>query len=161
MPQLRAPNVLDRLAARQENRQMLADGHSARRRMLLERAAFLRPRDLQLAKLAWEYGLPMRAIAELRGVCNGVVSRQLSNLERRLTTPLAGALTDPGCTLDDFDRELAIAHHLQRRSVAEVAGEHGVPYQEVRRRLQFVQGWFNGRKDGVRLARGLSRAQGV
>lgn len=161
MPQLRASNVLDRLASAGKDRPSLATGFSDRRRMLLERAAFLRPRDLQLAKLAWEYGLPMRTIAELRGVCNGAVSRQLANLERRLTTPLAGALTDPNCTLDDFDRELAIAHHLQRRSVAEVAGEHGVAYQEVRRRLQFVQGWFNGRKDGVRLATGLLRARDV
>src|SRR5690606_4093532 len=160
-PQLRAPNVLDRLPARPGGSAALADARAARRKLLLERAAFLKTRDLQLAKLAWEYGLPMRTIAELRGVCNGAVSRQLARLEQRLTTPLAGALTDSGCTLDEFDRELAIAHHLQRRSVAEIAGEHGVTCQEVRRRLQFVQGWFNGRKDGIRTARRLSYAHGV
>lgn len=155
MPSLYPDEVLDRLSASAVTSASLAQSRDAQFDLLLKRSEHLAPPDRRLLRLAWKHRMTVREIADLVALNHGSVVRRLQRLKHRLCDPLVVALVDPACPLSSLDRELALAHHLRRQSLRNIAASHGLPLLEVRRRLQYVRGWVNGRKEGVRLTRAL------
>ena len=152
---------LEYLAADATATAQLAGRRATFRETLLRRARYLDPDDRQLLSLVYELNLPIRHIARMRRVSHGVLCRRITSLRKRLTMPLVVALMDETGFLDDFDRDLALAHWVRRQTLQQLADEHRLPRTDVRRRLQFVRGWFDGRKEGLRLAQRLHHLQNV
>ena len=160
MPRLFEGGVLERVAHRCVRPVELSADRDAQLAVLLRRARFLCESDLRLVTLAWAKGATVRDLGHLLGVNHGSVVRRIQRIKRRLGDPLVIAVADAGGPLSALDREIALAHHLRREPLAEVADRLGMPLTQVRRRLHYVRGWVNGRRDGVRVARTLLAAPG-
>ena len=153
MVRLLRNDVLERAAHRAARPADLAAGRDALDAALLRRARHLPDLDRRLVTLAWRKGATARDLGELLGLNHGNVVRKIQKIRRRLCDPMVVALADGGAVLPPADRDMALAHHLRRESLVHIAVRLGVPLTEVRRRMSYVTGWVNGRRDGARVAR--------
>ena len=122
---------------------------------LARRAGFLDDPERMIYLLSLRRHVSLREIARLGGVNPGTVCRRLRSIRRRLEDPIVAALLTPrrpgvaAAPFGEGDRRMAVAHFLNRRAVADLAAEHGLTPPVVRKRLTWVKGWCQGRRDAA------------
>ena len=151
MPKVYRPEIVDRLRAHRHHRRPdLADAMERQRGELIARARHLDPADRALLEMHLVRGLPLRRLGELLGTNSGQLSRRIASLRRRLTSPIVVALANAAIPLSEGDRQMALAHFLNRRTIRSLAREFDLTPPIVRKRLNFIRGWAHGRRDGAR-----------
>lgn len=153
MPKLYRPEALDQMTRRATRTVDLADTGQRRRRELLERARHLAPIDRRLLELHLGRGATVRELADLYGRTSGTVCRRINTLITRLESPIVRALLGgtgvATIPLSAGDRRLALDYFLNRRGIRELAREHHLTPPIVRKKLTWVRGWMQGRRDGA------------
>ncbi len=110
---------------------------------VLGRAALLPAGDRLLVELAMRR-VTHRRIGELLKLPPGTVTRRIQRLSKRLHDPVVVALLDPRCPLEPDIRQLGVERLLIRMTEAELAGKHELRREEVKKRLQYINGWHRG-----------------
>ena len=124
-------------------------------KQVLARAALLPEKDRLLVELALRR-VTHRRIGELMKLPPGTVTRRIQRLSKRLHDPLVIALLDERCPLEPDVRQLGVERFLIGMTEREVSARHEIKRDQVKRRLEYIQGWFRG----LRHARG-SAGDGV
>ena len=132
---------------------LAADRRAEAEATLRARAAHLDDLDRLLLLHSLDGTLTTRQIGLLTGRSAGNVSRRISRIKLRLHDPIIAALCGPDLPLAEADRRLALDHFLNRHPIADLARRHGLTRPVVRRRLNFVRGWAQGRRDAARTFR--------
>jgi hypothetical protein len=118
---------------------------------VLGRAALLPPRDRLLVELALRR-VTHRRIGELMKLPPGTVTRRIHRLSKRLHDPVVIALLDERCPLEPDIRQLGVERLLVGMTDKELAAKHELRRGEVRKRLEYISGWYRG----LRHARGVA-----
>jgi len=135
------PEVLDRIAEKVDL------GRKSLQESVLERAELL-PDDERMAFLLTIRGhLTREEVSGLAGVNKGTVTRRLQRASARLYDPVVVALSDPRCTLSRKHRDIGLGRLLGRRNIDDLAAEHHISSKQVRRMLDYVNGWYQGMRE--------------
>ena len=111
---------------------------------LRDRIDLLLPNDRILIELVLSGAVTRARAAELLGVPAGTVSRRVKRVSERLYNPIVGALMEPRCPLSPDYRQVGVEHFLTGLTLGALAAKHGIGPREVRRRIEFVRGWYRG-----------------
>jgi len=111
-----------------------------------KRIAWLNPGDRQLLQLSLRGTLSRREMALLMGQSSGSVTRRLRRILERLNDPVVVALVENGKLLPELHQEVGLAYFLRARTIRQIGAEFDVALYQVRRILEYVRGWFGGRR---------------
>ena len=123
---------------------------------VLARAALLPEKDRLLVELALRR-VTHRRIGELMKLPPGTVTRRIQRLSKRLHDPIVIALLDERCPLEPDVRQLGVERFLIGMTEREVSARHEIKRDQLKRRLEYIQGWVRG----LRHARGSPGGGGV
>ena len=121
---------------------------------VLARASLLPERDRLLVELALRR-VTHRRIGELMKLPPGTVTRRIQRLSKRLHDPIVIARLDERCSLDPDLRQLGVERLLIGMSGREISAKHEIKRDQIKRRLEYIHGWFRG----LRTGRGSIRAE--
>ena len=138
---------------------LVADRAAEAEATLRARSAYLDDVERLLLIHSLDGTLTTRQLALLTGRSAGNVSRRISRIKLRLCDPVVAALCGPDVPLGEADRRMALDHFLNRHRIGDLARLHGLTRPVVRRRLNFVRGWVQGRRDAARGFRDALAAQ--
>ena len=149
MPSVLEPAVLERAAHRGTLPTTLAHGRQARLASIMNAAEFLPQAERELLRLHFEQQVSLSALASLAGCNAGTMSRRVRRTVRRLQDPIVQALVTRQVPIADDDRRVGIDRFLRGHGIRRLAADHGLTTAEVRRRLAWITGWGQGRRDGA------------
>jgi hypothetical protein len=114
-------------------------------RGIQKRMQFLEPADRKLLEITLRGQLSRREAGMILGLDAGTVTRRIHTLLKRLNTRMVAALVEDGELLPELHREVGLAFFLHRRSHKWIARQFGLSEYIVRRMIEYVRGWQEGR----------------
>jgi hypothetical protein len=111
---------------------------------------FLEPADRKLLEITLSGKLTRREAGMIMGLDAGTVTRRINTLLKRLNTRMVAALVEDGDLLPELHREVGLAFFLHRRSHRWISRQFGLSEYIVRRMIEYVRGWQEGRGNGSR-----------
>src|SRR5207247_1087341 len=139
--QVADPKLIDRCCSR------TALHESASEQAMLQRAALLPPHDRLLIELL-QRNASRRQIADILKVPPGTVCRRIQRLGRRLHDPIVIALLDANCPLEPHIRQIGVERLLLALSIRQLAAKHDRHHSEIKRLLEYIDGWHKGLVEG-------------
>lgn len=125
---------------------------TTRRRRPLGRAAaeWLSETDRVIYELA-DQAIPVRVIARAVSLNYGTVSRRISQVRKRVASPVVQGLLLGDCPVPERSRKIALLHLLSGRSIPRVARTLNMTESVVREHVRYASGIVQGllRRDAV------------
>ena len=149
MPSVLEPAVLERRAHRGTSPATLAEGRRSRLASIMTAAQLLPPDERELLRLHFEQQVSLAALASLVGCNAGTMSRRVRRTVKRLQDPIVQALVTRQIPASDLDRRVGVDRFVRGHGIRRLASDHGLTTAEVRRRLAWIKGWSQGRRDGA------------
>ena len=116
-----------------------------------QRAALLPQPDRLLVELL-QRNASRRQIAEILKLPPGTVCRRIQRLGKRLHNPIVIVLLDAHCPLEPHVRQIGVERLLMDLTIRELAHKHDRTATQIKRVLEFIQGWHQGLVDGYQRA---------
>jgi DNA-directed RNA polymerase specialized sigma24 family protein len=116
---------------------------------MLRRSAWLAEKDRRIVQLSAKGNLTMREMSELVGLPAGSISRRLTRIRLRMADRVVNGLLDRRCALPVEFKEIGLEYFLTGLRTGEIADKHRLPAGQVRRIIQFIQGWQKGRVGNI------------
>ena len=115
------------------------------REEMLRRAQWLGEKDRLIVQLWVKGNLTLREMSSVVELPAGSISRRLARIRERMQDRCVTALLETRGGLPEEMREVALEYFLTGMKAREIADRHRMPVRRVRKMIEFVKGWQNGR----------------